>query len=331
MSGLSGVFPPYCLLVYFCFQNNPCGVTFLCILSLGVISKLITYRAAGHGGPGSMCDRSGWRWVHLHGPCWTSLIKLQADATWYDIIHLTGYAEALLCSLIVVLLRCKCCSKMPSIERCFRRIILTLGFVMVLSAFGNLYIYVQQYKLSDHMAVTISGQLSESLQLYGNDDIITRAWQNTMLDGCCCGMQGYQDFTNIDMEVSPYCGCYKEQQPDLYKGCSQLSRIGCAAEPNTNITNKGCLEFVFHNTSDNAMTITGIQIMFTFLTCAAFIKFTANAKVVCIYTATSADDFEEISQNKQEVEPVYIFKGPLLLKLVCISYIYQCMHAIIKS
>ena len=291
-------------------------------MALGAMPKLMTYRAAGHGGPWSMCDRSGWRWVQLHGPCWTSLIKLQADTTWYDIIHMTGYAGVLLCSLIVVLLRCTRCSKKHSIEKCCSRIILVLGFAMNLSACGNLYIYVQQYKLSDNMAITIYGQLSESLQFYDNDDTITRAWQNTMLDGCCCGMQGYQDFTNIGMEVPPHCGCYEEQQPGLYDGCTQRSKDGCTASPNTNFTNTGCLEFVFHNVSENAMNMLGIQAMFTMFTYVAFLLFTANGKAACTSTVSPDDDVENLSQKKQDVGPVYIFKGPLLLRLVCITYIY---------
>ena len=97
----------------------------------------------------------------------------------------------------------------------------------------------------------ISSELSKSLLKYGKDAYTTRAWQNTMREGCCCGVHGYQDFANIGMNVPLHCGCYdEEEQPCFYKGCTQrhnsdLNRLSeCTASPNTTFTNAGCLSFV---------------------------------------------------------------------------------------
>ena len=51
----------------------------------------------------------------------------------------------------------------------------------------------------------VHSQLTDSLPRYNEDGFLLReAWDNTMADGCC-GVDGYQDFSNLNMSIPSVC------------------------------------------------------------------------------------------------------------------------------
>ena len=172
---------------------------------LAVLLSLNVYGTADYINASSSCDRRGIHWVQLYGPCWNSLIKVQATTTWMDITLPIGYALMLLCSIALILYRCTKLSKKYQVERFYENIIKIIATVMIVTAIIKACFFAHLYLPATRAAQTdaISSQLSKSLLKYGHDENITRAWQNTMRECCCCGLHGYQDFTNIGVDVPP--------------------------------------------------------------------------------------------------------------------------------
>ena len=306
----------------------------MCMLVLAVLPILILYRAAGHGGPGSLCDRAGWKWVKLWGPCWNSLITLPATTTWYDITILTGYGSILLCLITTIVLRCTASSKKSCVERCCNRIIVGVSFLIMVLTIG-VYFCFEHLQAPDISEADVSNQLLEALQVYNHDDVITRAWQNTMRDGCCCGVHGYKDFTDIGMEVSVHCGCYDERQsPALFEGCFIGSYLGCTVADNTTFTSAGCLEFVVENVALNTGVMTVILFVFVMF-CSGVIFASADCyNVDCTFGGdgvTVAGVHEDALQRKIEIKSVYSFKGSLLRKLVRICNFNYSVFGVSKN
>ena len=291
---------------------------------LAVLPMLIVYGTvyADHGGLFSSCDRSRWKWVQLYGPCWNSLIKLQVTATWKDITVIIGYALMLLWSAAVALNRCTRVCKNYAIEHIYWKVIVSIAITIIFTAILKAFYFSQQYLTSARPVQTnaISSELSTSLLQYGHDDDITRAWQNTMREGCCCGVYGYQDFTNHDVDIPPHCGCnVKEQQPYLYKGCTR--RYDCTASLNTNFTNAGCLSFVVDQVDSTAKSVAAVQFVTVVISVVLILTHvclpTANKNVTMNDDANLAN--KQIPQMRYEENTVLFFKGSLSKKLVCIK------------
>ena len=174
-------------------------------------------------------------------------------------------------------------------------------------------------------ANAISSELSKSLLQYGHDDNITRAWQNTMREGCCCVLHGYQDFTNIGMDVPPQCGCYEEkEQPYLYKGCTRRynsdshKQSACTTAPNTNYTNAGCLSFVEDKVDSSTRFAGAVQFVCVLLSTVFIFLLVLFATADLESTKDDDADLakEEIPQIKHEKNTAYSFKRSPLTTLV---------------
>ena len=281
---------------------------------------LVVYGTAGHGGPFSSCDRSGSRWVDLDGPCWNSLIKpQQPTATRTDIILLTGYALILLCTIAIVLYRCTRLSKKYPIESVGQIVILCLTILIVVTAIAEVSCFSEIGRPTYSLKDTIRNQLSESLVQYGHDDHITRAWQNTMREGCCCAVHGYRDFTFKDKDVPPQCGCYdEEQQPDVHKGCIQQknfylhTRDGCTAEYNTNFTNANCQSFIGDKIDDTTESMRVAQLVCVVVSsvCILLCSVSTTRKFIMDDDADveSGSNEGQRPQIKRKMKTVYRFK-----------------------
>ena len=312
------------------FQICLLSIAGICTLILVYLSLMIARDPAGRADDGgtandSKCDRSGWKWVQLYGPCWNSLIKLQATwATsiyvWIDFTVIIGYALMLLCSVTLLLYQCTKISNKYPMERFHQTAfaIAIIGIVIMLMVYLKSCFFLLLYVSSARsgQADVISSQLSKSLLQYGHDDNITRAWQNTMREGCCCGLHGYQDFTNIGMDVPPHCGCYdEEEQPYLYKRCTRVTRqynSDCTAALNTKFTNAGCLSFVEKKVDSSTKYVAEVQLFSVIVAAVGVLLISALLCDNCESTK------RHIPQNKSESKTVYSFKGSLAKKLVCI-------------
>ena len=61
------------------------------------------------------------------------------------------------------------------------------------------------YLFSPDLRHTVHSQLTDSLPRYNEDGFLLReAWDNTMADRCC-GVDGYQDFSNLNMSIPSVC------------------------------------------------------------------------------------------------------------------------------
>ena len=321
------------------FQNSPRNVAVICTLMLVLLSMLVGIDTADgaddddsdeHGNVFSLCDRTYWYWALLHGPCWNSLIKLQATSTWIDITVIIGYALMLLCAVALLLYRNTKLFKKDLRESFYWKMIIIIAIVMIFMVSLKAYFFYQLYSTSarPEQANSISSQLSNSFQQYGHNEYITRAWQNTMLGGCCCGLHGYQDFTNIGVDVPPQCGCYDgDQQHYLYKGCTNGYIPGsfplstCTASPNSSFTNAGCLSFVVNKVDDTAKYGAVVHIAIVVVSAVVIILI---CDPIGNTLATIDDDGDsanqQIPQNrykrKQKKKSTYSFKGSLTKKLV---------------
>ena len=317
---------------------SPLYVGLMCIWMLLMLRQVIVYDTAGNSGTDehdslfSLCDRDGWKFAQLYGPCWNSLFKLPATTTWIDITFFVGYALMLFCSVALVLYRCTKFSKRYPVEGFYQIVTVVITILMILTAIYKDSNFSQLYMTRSRpvQANVITSQLSKSLLQYGHNDNITRAWQNTMREGCCCGLHGYQDFPNVGVDVPLQCGCFEEEeQPYLYKGCTRQYNSDsdkqpactCTAAPTTNFTHAGCLSFVVDKVDSSTW----------FAAVAQFVcvVFSAVFILICILFATAnmkatdnGDDDSvkgQILQIKHEKNTDYSFKESLLKKLVRIT------------
>ena len=313
------------------FQNFPRNIAVICTLMLVLLSMLVGIDTAGgadeadcdeHGNVFSLCDRTYSNWARLHGPCWNSLIKLQATTTWIDITVIIGYALMLLYSIVLTLHRYTKFLKIDLGDVFYRKVIKIITIVMIFMVSLKTYYFSELYMTSarPEQANSISSQLSNSLQQYGHNEYLTEAWQNTMQGGCCCGLYGYQDFTNIGVDVPPQCGCYDgDEQPYLYKGCTNgyepdsFPLSTCTASPNTSFTNAGCLSFVVNKVDDTAKYGAVVHIAIVVV----------SAVVILLSVQTMDDEADsankKLPQKKQKKKTAYSFKGSLSKKLVRIQ------------
>ena len=298
---------------------------------VGLPSILITSGSADigrtdeHGSFFSMCDREGWKWVQLDGHCWNNLIKLEATTTWMDITVIIGYALILFCSVALILYKCTKLSKKYPLGRFYDNVIVIIAIVMMFMVILKACFLSQLYLTSARPEQTnaISSQLSKSLLQYGHDENITRAWQNTMREGCCCGLHGYQDFTNIGVDVPPQCGCYDEkEQPCLYKGCTRRYNSGshklsdCTAAPNTNFTNAGCLSFVEDKVDHSTKLLAVFQFVTVVLSVVFILVNYATTNKTDTRDSEADSDKGQVAQKKTEKKTVYSYSGSLSKILV---------------
>ena len=312
---------------------SPWYVGLICFFMFPMLRQAIVHDTAGnsgtdeHGNYFSLCDRDGWKFAELDGPCWNSLFKLQATTTWIDITFFIGYALMLFCSVALMLYRCTKFSKRYPVERFYRIVTVAIAILMLLTAIYKDSSFYKLYMTRSRpvQANAITSQLSKSLLQYGHDDNITKAWQNTMREGCCCGLHGYQDFTNIGVDVPPQCGCYDEdKQPYLYKGCTRRynsdshKQSACTIAPNTNYTNAGCLSFVEDKVDDSTNFAARVQfvcVLFSTVFIFLLILF-VNADLQSTEDDDADSDNGQIPQIKHDKNTAYSFKGSTLKKLV---------------
>ena len=268
---------------------------------------LVFYRGVGNGGPGSFCDRSSWRWVQLDGPCWNSLVNLSDGYGWVDIILLTGYCGISACAITVLIRKYAKCAPNLFVEGFVYRLVVALTIFMLIFVIG--LACFRRPSISRDEVNIISSQLLDSLDLM--DGNVTRAWQNTIRDGCCCGVFGRQDFVDRMMDVSPYCRCdaHEWEAPICYPGCYASSSQSCTADANTTYSKFGCLEYVMEKIQDSKDVMATIQYMSVFITTALILRFSAWELCVCCCMNILPRSFlgGDASKNHTHFKSVYKF------------------------
>ena len=90
----------------------------------------------------------------------------------------------------------------------------------LIQSVGVILAAVYQNELKSHSKVL----LDYSITFYGNDTLITKAWDNAMEDNQCCGVAGRSDFASIDKTMlSKYSrevlreNCFGDENPGCYE------------------------------------------------------------------------------------------------------------------
>ena len=81
-------------------------------------------------------------------------------------------------------------------------------------------------------------QLKTSLARYNEDGFhLRKAWDNTMREGCC-GVDGYQDFSNVNMSIPSVC------QTELYSGSPISKEVRIVLVDGNATVSHGCVDSI---------------------------------------------------------------------------------------
>ena len=196
--------------------------------------------------PGTRCHWNSWNYHGGNGECWSQLVNVDVPLTAFDI---TGLAtNCLIISLAIVSIIAAYMRKKVIIyvAGCF--IILTALVLMVYSgAMGGFFAARHAVPDSDYITREVHSQLKNSLFSFREGDpIVNSVWENTMSDGCCCGVDGYSDFLELGQEIPEQCTCRIQRNSysnDFYSRCYATDN-NCHLDTKYNVTSKGCFGMI---------------------------------------------------------------------------------------
>ena len=151
-----------------------------------------------------------WVSPYTKSPCWTDLVYYDQEINWFDGI-LSFYVGFLLACSFGVLIGVAQCRKTPRKVSTFKRSInlITISSICYLLLLAGGIVFFDSFRSSIYstdLRDSIRMQLEYSLPLYDADGFRLReAWDNTMEDGCCCGVAGYRDFNILNMSIPAVC------------------------------------------------------------------------------------------------------------------------------
>ena len=179
-----------------------------------------------------------WVSPYTPSPCWTDLVNYYQNMNWFDVTLMVCIGCLIACSfgvLIDVVQYHKTPRKVSSF-RCTISLITISSRAYLLLLVGAI-VFFNSFRSSIYstdLRDNIRMQLEYSLPLYDADGFRLReAWDNTMEDGCCCGVDGYRDFDILNMSIPSvcqiqhhFCDIYLDSGPVLVDG-EETSSLGC--------------------------------------------------------------------------------------------------------
>ena len=186
--------------------------------------------------PGTRCHWNSWDYHRGNGECWSQLVNVDVPLTAFDI---TGLAtNCLIISLAIVSIIAAYMRKKVIIYVAGCIIILTTLVLMVYSgAMGGFFAARHDAPDSEHVKREVRSQLKNSLFSFREaDPIVNSVWENTMSDGCCCGVDGYSDFLELGQEIPEQCTCRFRRNSCYYYNCHMVTGY--------NVTSKGCFGMI---------------------------------------------------------------------------------------
>ena len=152
---------------------------------------------------------TSWIYTYNIQPCWSDLGSFLSEYTLFDGMLMAYVASLLLNFLnnINIFVKIYKQSYKASGSNPFINALATmamwhalLGSICQISVF-----YVRPLTYSPGLRHAVYSQLKDSLPRYNKDGFLLReAWDNTMADGCC-GVDGYQDLSDINMSIPDSC------------------------------------------------------------------------------------------------------------------------------
>ena len=171
-----------------------------------------------------------------HRSCWLNLgsFPLLYHFDFFSIYFFLLFLVAIQCYVLIVFKMFTL--SMEELGWIGRHLYITMVILhaFLVLVFALLYCNLRSLTDSPDLRHTVHSQLSKSLPRYNEDGFELReAWDNTMADGCC-GVDGYQDFINLNMSIPSF--CQAEVSPSCTKEVSVAS--------NNKTYASGCVEAV---------------------------------------------------------------------------------------
>ena len=216
------------------------GFGLLCIVALLYVVNI--------SNPAMFCTRDLLNSCGDSGQNWMRLVDIEVPLSISDIVYLISNSLIILLSVLSFIVVCNGKTIM-TYERVMN--LLFASEVVLMLFFG--YALVIQINAPNRFApgsADISSkiriQLKDSLHYYseGEDVIMNNAWEGTMKDGCCCGVDGYTDFLDIDAEIPEYCTCTSNMTNNSSTPRCYNPRLECERKTKYNVTTKGCYNFI---------------------------------------------------------------------------------------
>ena len=221
------------------------------------------------------CNRNGWDYSNTYGDCWSDMLQVKITTTTLETTSMIMNGIELTVAIFGILAAYKRWKR--AVYLLSTIILVATILLMVLCGItGGSYAAYGTLRSTGDLNRDIEFQMMETFQdaFENNFYKYQDAWENTMKLGCCCGVNGYQDFQDVGYEpndVPENCQCRKSYW-DLV--CNTYPYFGgrtCSAVPGTNITSKGCLSYVLNEIQYNRKT--GFIVELSFISSLASLYF----------------------------------------------------------
>ena len=238
------------------------------IIILGLLFVTVLPVLVRLSSPGNKGTRYQWLQHDSSQKCWNQLIDVNVTTSVYDITDLTTHGFIILLSVFSVVAAYK--QKNIIIVNAGCILIITLEVLMLFT-----YQMAVQYKEShdvpylSRISKGVHNQLQISKDKYNNNYAdIKRSWDNTIQDGCFCGVDSYRDFLELRNQIPEYCKC-TFPGPSGYKRyshptCSDNADIFFDIVPEYNVTSRGCFRYIIGHIPHDSKQIHVVK-MITFM------------------------------------------------------------------
>ena len=191
--------------------------------------------------PSTHRDRRVWDHFGINGKGWSQRVNIEIPLSTYDITTITSNCLIILFSVLSVVAAWKRKKIIIYVLGCL--IILTALVLMVYTGV-MVGLYSENHSVLGSSLIThkVHNQLMDSLYSFGNSNPDIKTFLvNTMIDGCCCGVDGYRDFLEIEKEIPVCCKC-RPPGPGSYTAPTCYGQVHdyCDNDPKYNVTSVGC-------------------------------------------------------------------------------------------
>ena len=198
--------------------------------------------------PGNHCRRESGNSYAIPGECWTRLIYVDVPLSAYDISGITANCLIILSAIVSIIAAYMRMKTIIYVAGCFM-ILTALEPIGYTAAVAGVYVASETTPQLTDISREVHKQMKSSLYDYKDRaTAVTAAWDNIMISGCCCGVDGYRDFLELGDDIPEYCSCnigyyYK---PRCYKGLDT-----CKMDDKYNVTSDGCFAYVMYQIEED--------------------------------------------------------------------------------
>ena len=214
------------------------------VIGTGLLCMVILLWMVHASNPGYYCTRDLENPCGVNGEYWKQLVDIQLPLSISDIVCLIFHSLVIL--LLVLSFIVVCSRKTIKTDKTVIGFLIATEVVFTLFYFYTVIITNRLVPGSSYFSREVHSQLKNSLLVYvdGEDDIINNAWEGTLKDGCCCGVDGYTDFLDLGAEIPEYCTCTSNMTSNSSTPRCYDSQHECEIEHKYNVTTKGCYQFI---------------------------------------------------------------------------------------